>query len=117
MFELTKICLCLTFFFLNPKGTFTKSFYGGHRSSLRSGLHHHYYKYPDEVYRKIPEHEQHFESKIVQGKPRPEPNNEIYKPRMEKRYFGLDIPDYVTSNNEEPRNQIRDIIKRMKAAG
>ena len=26
---------------------------------------------------------------------------------------GLDIPDYVTSNNEEPRNQIRDIIKRF----
>ena len=35
------------------------------------------------------------------------------KLRICKFSVGLDIPDYVTSNNEEPRNQIRDIIKRF----
>ena len=35
------------------------------------------------------------------------------KLRIFKFSVGLDIPDYVTSNNEEPRNQIRDIIKRF----
>ena len=35
------------------------------------------------------------------------------KLRFFKFSVGLDIPDYVTSNNEEPRNQIRDIIKRF----
>ena len=35
------------------------------------------------------------------------------KLRIFKFSVGPDIPDYVTSNNEEPRNQIRDIIKRF----
>ena len=35
------------------------------------------------------------------------------EPELGNFLVGLDIPDYVTSNNEEPRIQITEIIKRL----
>ena len=97
-------------------------------------LHHQFYKFPDDIVKKIPLHGQHFVGrhwKPTENKPRPEMENETFKPRVEKRFckgfsntsihnklnfflsVGLDIPDYVTSNNEYPRTHFKDIIKRL----
>jgi len=44
--------------------------------------------------------------------PSPMPNPRHIKPAPRKRFFGLDIPDYVT-DDDRPKH-VQDIIKRLK---
>ena len=58
-------------------------------SSLETVFHHQFYKFPDDIVKKIPLHGQHFVGrhwKPTENKPRPEMENENFKPRVEKRF-------------------------------